>query len=54
MDSDDVMHRHCCHCINVADTGFLAVVGDVVFPCHSDGVGVWQGSTKVVGGRGQW
>jgi len=59
MDGDDVVHHHhrpasslCC--IDVADTSFLAMVGDVAFLCCSDGVGVWQGSTKVVGGCGQW
>jgi len=62
MDGDNIVHCHhhpalsllLLHRVDVVDTGFLAVVGDVVFPCHSDGVGAWQGSMKVVGGCGQW
>ena len=62
MDGDDIMHRHhrpasslsLLHCVNVVDTSFLAMVGDVAFPCCSGGVGAWQGSTVIVGGHGQW
>jgi len=62
MDGDNAVHCHhhpalslsSLHCVNVADTSFLAMVGDMVFPRCSDGVGAWQGSTKVVGGCGQW
>ena len=49
-----VLHCHRCCCVDVADASFLAMVGDVAFPHHSNGVGVWWGLTKVVGGRGQW
>jgi len=62
MDGDNVVCHHChpalspwsLHCADVVGTGFLVVVDDVVFPHCSGGVGMWQGSTRVVGCCGHW